>query len=175
MFYRKAVFCKVKSAGIACFILRTSSVLICLRQAFITRLFSLQAEKSIYDALHRRCRLKRTMSVLEAHHISVSQQSFNSLTENFAKFITLLESESTYTPNETHLKSSTLKTLLENMRTTNTTVIDTHVDLNSTRISRNDLLYKNKSSLVHTAQEVKKYIKSVFGALSPQAKQITKI
>jgi hypothetical protein len=52
----------------------------------------------------------------------------------------------------------------------NTTVIDTHVDLNSTRISRNDLLYKNKTSLVHTAQEVKKYIKSVFGALSPQAK-----
>ena len=115
------------------------------------------------------------MCVPEAHHISVSQQSFNSLTENFAKFITLLESESTYTPNENHLKSSTLKEQLEKMRTTNTSVIDTHVDLNSTRISRNDLLYKNKSSLVHTAQEVKKYIKSVFGALSPQAKQITKI
>ena len=43
------------------------------------------------------------------------------------------------------------------------------------RISRNNLLYKENTGLYDVALDVKNYIKSVFGATSPQYKQVSKI
>lgn len=52
--------------------------------------------------------------------ISVSQQSYDSLIENFAKLIELVSSEPTYTPNETDLQVSTLTTTLGILKPTST-------------------------------------------------------
>jgi len=73
-----------------------------------------------------------------------------------------------YTPNETDLKVTALTTLIADMRTKNTAVINAYTPLSNTRISRNNVLYTTGTGLVDIAGEVKKYVKSVFGATSPQ-------
>ncbi len=105
--------------------------------------------------------------------ISVSQQSYDSLIENFAKLIDLVSSEPSYTPNETELQVSTLTTTLGNLKTTNTGVINAYTNYSNARITRNSILYGTTSGLVEIAGDVKKYVKSVFGATSPQFKQVS--
>ncbi len=107
--------------------------------------------------------------------ISVSQQSYDSLVENFDKLIQLVSSEPTYTPNETELQVSTLTTTLGNLKTTNTAVITSYTNYSNSRITRNSILYAATSGLVDIAGDVKKYVKSVFGATSPQFKQVSKL
>ncbi len=107
--------------------------------------------------------------------ISVSQQSYDSLIENFDKLIQLVATEPTYTPNETELQTSTLQTNLGNLRTSNTAVVNTYTNYSNSRITRNNILYGQTTGLVDVALEVKKYVKSVFGATSPQFKQVSKL
>lgn len=107
--------------------------------------------------------------------ISSSQQSYDQMTEHFAKLISLLQSEPTYTPNEADLQIAALNAILTNMTTTNTAVINAYTALSNSRIKRNDLLYKKNTGLHDIAQEVKMYIKSIFGATSPQYKQVSGI
>ena len=107
--------------------------------------------------------------------ISVSQQSYDALVENFGKLIDLVGTEPTYTPNETELQISTLQTNLGNLRTTNTAVINAYTNYSNSRITRDSILYGKTSGLVDVALEVKKYVKSVFGATSPQYKQVSKL
>ncbi len=107
--------------------------------------------------------------------ISVSQQSYDSLIENFDKLIQLVSSEPTYTPNETELQVSTLTTTLGSLKTTNTAVINTYTNYSNGRITRNTILYGATSGLVDIAGDVKKYVKSVYGATSPQFKQVSKL
>jgi hypothetical protein len=111
----------------------------------------------------------------EDKSISVSQQSYDSLIENFDKLITLVSSEPTYTPNETDLQISTLQTLLGNLKATNTAVVNAYTNYSNSRITRNSILYAATSGLVDIAGDVKKYVKSVFGATSPQFKQVSKL
>ena len=54
-------------------------------------------------------------------------------------------------------------------------VVAAEVPLNNARITRNDTLYKANTGLVDIALDVKTYIKSVYGATSPQYKKISKI
>ena len=107
--------------------------------------------------------------------ISVSQQSYDSLIENFGKMIELVSTEPSYTPNETDLQVSTLTTTLGNLKTTNTGVINGYTNYSNARITRNTILYGATSGLVDIAGDVKKYVKSVFGATSPQFKQVSKL
>jgi len=104
--------------------------------------------------------------------ISVSQQSYDSIIEHFSKMITLLSSEASYVPNENELKVATLNTKLASLRTANTNVINGTTAANNARISRNKTLYDESTGLVDTAMEAKKYIKSVFGARSPEYNQV---
>lgn len=103
--------------------------------------------------------------------ISVSQQSYDSIIEHFSKMITLLSSEASYAPNENDLKIATLNTRIASLRTANTNVINATTAANNARIARNKTLY-DEAGLVATAMEVKKYIKSVFGAGSPEYDQV---
>ena len=111
----------------------------------------------------------------EVVQISVSQQSYDSLIDNFNKLITCLSAEPLYIPNETDLKVTALNTTLTNYKTLNTTVINAATPFKNAMIARNSVLYQDISGLVDIALEVKKYVKSVFGATSPQYKQISKI
>ena len=54
----------------------------------------------------------------------------------------------------------------------NTAVATAYASISNSRIARNETLYSSSTGLVETANEVKKYIKSVFGASSPQFAQV---
>ncbi len=107
--------------------------------------------------------------------ISVSQQSYDSIIENLGKLGELVISEPTYTPNEVDLQVASLTAFHDNLKATNTAVINATTAISNARITRNNILYADKTGLYDIAQEVKKYVKSVFGATSPQYKQVSKI
>lgn len=107
--------------------------------------------------------------------ISTSQQSYDSMIEHFSKLIDLLSSIPAYNPNENELKITALNTLLTSMKTANTAVITAYTNWSNARIVRNDWLYKKVTGLVDVAGECKNYVKSIFGATSPQYKQVSKL
>ena len=111
----------------------------------------------------------------EVNQISAAQLSYNSKLENFDRLIMLLSSIPLYNPNEAELKVETLKALHNQLKEKNTEVILPIVQLSNSRISRNKILYKENTGLVDIALDSKTYIKSVFGATSPQYKQISKL
>ena len=111
----------------------------------------------------------------EINEISVSQQSFDSLIDNFTKLVVCVSAEPLYTPNENDLKVTGLNATLTNYKTLNTAVINAAIPYKNALINRFSILYQENTGLVDTALEVKKYVKSVFGATSPQYKQISKI
>lgn len=105
--------------------------------------------------------------------ISSSQRSFDSIIEHFSKMVILLSTEPTYLPNETDLKLVTLNTQLTNLKNVNTGVMNAFTTVSNARIARNLSLYNPVNGLCPTAKEVKGYIKSVFGATSPQYKLVS--
>ena len=107
--------------------------------------------------------------------VSVSRQSYDMLTENFAAFVDLVSSVPSYTPNETELTTVSLNNYLIELQTANTNVINAEVVYSNARISRNQVLYADNTGLVAIALDVKKYVKAIFGATSPQYKQISGI
>ena len=111
----------------------------------------------------------------EVNQISATQLSYDSRLENLDKLIMLLESVPYYKPNEEDLKVESLKSLQADLRAKNNDVVTASIQLSNARIARNELLYKPLTGLVDTAFDFKVYIKSVFGATSPQYKQISKL
>lgn len=105
--------------------------------------------------------------------ISTSQQSYDSLIEHLDKMVILLQAESTYTPNETDLQSAQLETYKNDLAAKNQAVVDSYTSVSNARIARNEVLYKTKTGLYDIAADVKQYVKSIFGASSPQYKQIS--
>lgn len=70
---------------------------------------------------------------------------------------------------------ATLTAQAADLAVKNTAVITATTDLSNGRIARNKVLYLPKTGLYDIAQEVKKYVKSVFGATSPEYKQVSGI
>ena len=111
----------------------------------------------------------------EVNQISASQMSFDNRIENFDRLIMLLSSIPLYNPNEEELKVETLKALHNQLKEKNSEVILPIVQLSNSRITRNKILYSENTGLVDVALDSKTYIKSIFGATSPQYKQISKL
>lgn len=107
--------------------------------------------------------------------ISASQMSYDNRIFNFNKLIQLLASQPAYAPNEADLTTASLSALYTTLNTLNTTVVNTFTPISNARIARDTILYTQTTGLVDIAADVKKYIKSVFGAASPQYKQISGI
>jgi hypothetical protein len=103
---------------------------------------------------------------------STSQQSYDQLIQHLAGLKSILETEPTYTPNETELQVATIEAKIADLTTKNTAVATAYTAVSNSRISRNQTLYTGINCLIDTANEVKKYIKSVFGANSPQFAQV---
>ena len=111
----------------------------------------------------------------EIVEISTSQMSYDSRLDNFDKLIKLLSSVSQYAPNEADLKITALTALYTDLKAKNLAVINAETPLNNARISRNDVMYKDNVGLVDVAADVKTYIKSVYGATSPQYKTVSSL
>lgn len=111
----------------------------------------------------------------EVNQISTSQMGYDNRLENLYKLIMLLSSIPQYNPNEEELKVSTLMALYEDLKAKNSAVIENTIPLSNARIIRNEVMYKPLTGLVDIAFDSKVYIKSVFGASSPQYKQVSKL
>ena len=107
--------------------------------------------------------------------ISTSQQSYDRLIDSFDRLVDLVDAETLYNPNEAGLKVTFLKTMLSDLQVANSAVVNKYTDYSNARIERDKLFYTNPDCLYETAQNVKKYIKSVFGATSPEYKQVSNI
>lgn len=111
----------------------------------------------------------------ETNQVSSTQMSFDNRIENLDKLVMLLDSIPEYAPNEEDLTVEYLKTHQAELKSKNNEAITATILLSNARISRNDILYKPLTGLVDVALDAKTYIKSVYGATSPQYKQISKL
>lgn len=107
--------------------------------------------------------------------VSASQMSYDSRAENFGKLVQLLAGIPEYNPNEEELKTESLGALDAELKAKNNAVIATEVPLSNARIERNAILYEEITGLCDVGQTTKNYVKAIFGATSPQFKQISKI
>ena len=108
-----------------------------------------------------------------AKTVSASQQSFDQQIDHFGQLITTLAAEPLYIPNEANLKVAALNTMLTDMKTKNSGVINADTAVSNARIARDKVLYADVTGMVDVAQATKKYVKSVFGTSSPQFKQVS--
>jgi type I site-specific restriction endonuclease len=108
-------------------------------------------------------------------HISVSQTSFNEQIEHFNQLIQLVASQSQYTPYEEDLLPAQLTAILNSLRTTNDAVMQILAPLTAARQARNALLFAPETGMIDIALAVKQYVESVFGAKSPQYKEVNHI
>lgn len=107
--------------------------------------------------------------------ISTSQQSYDKMVEHFSSIIEILIQNPAYNPNENDLKVTSLQDKLSDMQTKNSELIDAYTQYSNAMLERNQTLYNPLSGLVQTSKEIKQYVKSIFGASSPQFKQINGI
>ncbi len=100
--------------------------------------------------------------------ISSSQLSYDQLIQHFSALIAVLQSEPTYTPNEVELKIITLTAKLNDLIAKNNAVATAYTNLSVSRIARNTSLYGTDTGIIAIAADVKKYVKSIYGAQSAE-------
>ena len=104
--------------------------------------------------------------------ISTSQQSYDQQIQHLAGIISVLQSKPSYTPNENDLKIVTLTAKQADLTAKNSAVATAYTNISNSRIARDTTIYGTNTGLFDVATEVKKYVKSVFGATSPQFAQV---
>lgn len=115
------------------------------------------------------------METTAKKRISVSQMSYDSRIANFARFIEFLAAIPAYNPTEFPLSIAGLKAFHLNLENKNQAVLNTGIPLSNARIQRNKILYQETTGVVDTANNVKKYLKGLFGANSSEYKQVSKL
>jgi hypothetical protein len=113
--------------------------------------------------------------IVEKKIISVSRQSKDSMLEHFAKLLELLRETKSYQPKESFLQISTLEAQLQDLNQKNSLSIQKKIDYQQSLITRNQSLYNPETGLVKIAQQVKKYLKSIFGTENPNYQQINSL
>lgn len=112
---------------------------------------------------------------LTNNSISTSRQSFTQQAENFGILLQLLATIPEYSPDEEELKLSTLNIYKDSLVSTTQNVDQTEAQLNVKLIERNQILYTETTGLYSIAQNVKKYVKSLYGATSPEYSTVSAI
>lgn len=114
-------------------------------------------------------------SVTPPNTISTAQTSFDLKVENFDRFIKTLKTDTGYEPNETDLQEAALLLLYTTLSESNSAVNNAEPPLINARTLRDLLLYGEPNGLVAVAQLAKTYVKSVFGATSPEYRQVSSL
>lgn len=107
--------------------------------------------------------------------ISTSRQSYTQQAENFGTFIKLLSTIPEYTPNEDDLKVPSLITYKDALVNATKPVDQTEAVFKQKLLERNEILYAEATGLFDLAQNVKKYVKSVYGGDSPEYFNVSSI
>lgn len=113
--------------------------------------------------------------VPEGDHHSTSRQSYTQQAANFGTLLEIISSIPEYDPNEEELKVTTLTAYKDTLMSSTLAVDQTVAELNNQFIQRNELFYKEDTGLYSIAQNVKKYVKSVYGAGSPEFADVSDI
>jgi hypothetical protein len=111
----------------------------------------------------------------EPKTVSTSRQSYTQQAENFGILLQLLSTIPTYNPNEDDLKLANLNTYKESLVSTTQSVDQTEAELNNKLIERDNILYTDGTGLYSIAQNVKKYVKSLYGATSTEYANVSAI
>ena len=111
----------------------------------------------------------------EGGGISTSRQSYTQMAENFGILLQLLSTIPTYNPNEDELKLTNLTTYQASLVSATQSVDQTEAELNAKIIERDQILYADGTGLYTIAQNVKKYVKSLYGATSPEYSNVSAI
>ncbi|TGD57284.1 hypothetical protein [Flavobacterium humi] len=117
-------------------------------------------------------KIKEEATGEDIKRISTAQQSFDRFIDHFANLLQVLEQNPVYNPNEMELKLTSLRMKFESMKRVNKDLTDAYTQYSNAMIRRNHALYDASTGLVQTAKEVKLYIRSIFGATSPQFRQV---
>jgi hypothetical protein len=102
--------------------------------------------------------------------ISSTQTGYNDRVESLKGFVSLLKAVPGYMPNEDELKVESLTAYCNLLDSTNNDVLTTNNALDMARIARNKVLYTKETGLCAVAGDVKKYLKSVYGATGAEFK-----
>ena len=111
----------------------------------------------------------------ETKTVSTSRQSYTQMAENFGILLQLLGTIPTYNPNEDDLKLLNLETYKNSLVSSTQSVDQTEAELNNKLIERDQLLYADGTGLYSIAQNVKKYVKSLYGATSTEYANVSAI
>lgn len=106
---------------------------------------------------------------------STSRQSFTQQAENFGILLQLLTTIPGYTPNEEDLKLNNLTNYHASLMSSTQAVDQTEAELNTKLIERDKILYAEGAGLYTIAQNIKKYVKSLYGATSPEYTNVSAI
>jgi len=106
---------------------------------------------------------------------STSRQSFTSKAENFGLLLQMLSTLPAYTPNEDNIKIQNLSTYHESLKAATLAVDQTESELNTKIIERNRILYAEETGVYAISLKVKKYVKSLYGATSPEYATVSAI
>lgn len=106
---------------------------------------------------------------------SVYGKDFASAVYHFAKLVETVSATASYKPNEPELKLEGLDQMLNSLKKANEAVMQAEVQRVMARKKRNDLLYESEESLHKTLKDAKAYVRGVFGFLSTEHVQITRL
>lgn len=118
--------------------------------------------------------------VLEAEGKEVNEKSnaqlgFDDRIANFDKLISLLAAIPLYVPNEPELQVAGLTAHYNDLKELNDAQVNTKRTYDNAMLLRHEIFYQDITGLVDLALDTKSYIRSLFGASSPQYKQISKL
>jgi hypothetical protein len=105
-------------------------------------------------------------------HSSVSQRSFREQVEHINQLIAIVAAQPLYTPAEQELTVDALNKLRDEMGVANDAADETASQLEEARAERDKLLYTPVTGMMDTALAVKEYVKALFGAASPEYKEV---
>ena len=111
----------------------------------------------------------------ETRTVSTSRQSYTQQAENFETLLQLLSTIPAYNPNENDLKLANLNTYKDSLVSSTQSVDQTEAELNNKLIERDNILYTEGTGLYSIAQNVKKYVKSIYGATSSEYANVSAI
>src|SRR5690349_17054036 len=97
------------------------------------------------------------------------------MTFHFANLVESVSAEIRYERNEPELSLPGLNQTLAELHQANERVIQAEVNLAYARKKRNEVMYFSEGSLFNTAMAAKLYVRGIFGYLSPEHHDVTRI
>jgi len=111
----------------------------------------------------------------DVKQVTLHQGTYDRRLINFGKLAQLLVTIPQYKPNEPELTTEAINAAYTEYKTLNDAVITAIARNKASDIARLEILEADNTGLIDIALAAKQYVKSVFGATSPQYKQISNI